>query len=108
MVTRGFTGRQSGSELSDRIRPGQHLVDNFPVLAAGLTPRIEPANWTFTLKIGPRPVFRAERRGKDPASADRAQLREIRPSRGASVLRRRQGQREPSRLTLLRREGPTC
>ena len=56
MVTRGFTGRQSGSELSDRIPPGQHLVDNFPVLTAGPTPRIEPADWTFTLKIGPRPV----------------------------------------------------
>jgi DMSO/TMAO reductase YedYZ molybdopterin-dependent catalytic subunit len=56
MVTRGFTGRQSGSEPSDRIPPGQHLVDNFPVLTAGPTPRIEPADWTFTLKVGPRPV----------------------------------------------------
>jgi hypothetical protein len=50
MVTRGFTGRQSGSELSNRIPPGQRLVDNFPVLAAGPTPRIDPADWTFTLK----------------------------------------------------------
>ena len=56
MVTRGFTGRQSGSEPSDRIPPGQHLVDNFPVLTAGPPPRIEPADWTFTLKVGPRPV----------------------------------------------------
>jgi DMSO/TMAO reductase YedYZ molybdopterin-dependent catalytic subunit len=56
MVTRGFTGRQSGSEPSDRIPPGQHLVDNFPVLTAGPTPRIDPADWTFTLKVGPRPV----------------------------------------------------
>ena len=56
MVTRGFTGRQSGSELSDRIPPGQHLVDDFPVLTAGPTPRIEPADWTFTLKVGPRSV----------------------------------------------------
>src|SRR5215468_8907491 len=56
MTTRGFTGRQSGSELSDRIPPGQHLVDNFPVLTAGPTPRIDPADWTFTLKIGPRLV----------------------------------------------------
>jgi hypothetical protein len=55
MVTRGFAGRQSGSELSDRIPP-EHLVENFPVLTAGPTPSIEPANWTFTLKIGPRPV----------------------------------------------------
>ena len=56
MVTRGFTGRQSGSELSDRIPPGQHLVDNFPVLTAGPTPRIDPADWTFTLKVGAHPV----------------------------------------------------
>ena len=56
MVTRGFTGRQSGSELSDRIPPGQHLVDNFPVLTAGPAPRIDPADWTFTLKVGPRAV----------------------------------------------------
>ena len=39
MVTRGCTGRQSGSELSDRIPPGQHFVDNFPVLTAGHGPR---------------------------------------------------------------------
>jgi DMSO/TMAO reductase YedYZ molybdopterin-dependent catalytic subunit len=52
----GSKGRQSGPELSDRIPPGQHLVDNFPVLTAGPTPRIEPADWTFTLKVGPRPV----------------------------------------------------
>jgi hypothetical protein len=51
MVTRSFAGRQSGSELSDRIPPEQHLVDNFPVLTAGPTPRIEPADWTFTLKV---------------------------------------------------------
>ena len=56
MVTRGFAGRQSGSELSDRNPPGQHLVDNFPVLTAGPTPRIEPADWTFTLKVGPHPI----------------------------------------------------
>jgi DMSO/TMAO reductase YedYZ molybdopterin-dependent catalytic subunit len=56
MVTRGFTGRQAGPDVSDRIPPGQHLVEGFPVLSAGPTPRIEPAAWTFTLKIGPRPV----------------------------------------------------
>ncbi len=56
MVTRDFTGRQSGSELSDRIPAGQHLVDNFPVPTAGPAPRIDPADWTFTLKVGPRPV----------------------------------------------------
>jgi hypothetical protein len=56
MVTRGFTGRQSGSEQADRISPGQHLVDNSPVFTAGATPPTEAAEWSFTLKIGPRPV----------------------------------------------------
>jgi uncharacterized membrane protein len=45
MAARGFTGRRSGSELSDRIPPGQHVVNNFPVLTAGPTPRIESADW---------------------------------------------------------------
>ncbi len=56
MVTRGFTGRRPGHDLSDRIPPGQHLVQDFPVLSAGPTPRIETENWKFTLKVGPRPV----------------------------------------------------
>jgi DMSO/TMAO reductase YedYZ molybdopterin-dependent catalytic subunit len=56
MVTRGFTGRRSGPDHSDRIPPGQHLVQNFPVLSAGPTPRIAVEDWKFTLKIGPRPV----------------------------------------------------
>jgi DMSO/TMAO reductase YedYZ molybdopterin-dependent catalytic subunit len=56
MVTRGFTGRQSGPDHSDRIPPGQHLVQNFPVLSAGPTPRIAVEDWKFTLKIGPRPA----------------------------------------------------
>src|SRR6187402_961704 len=41
MVTRGFTGRRPGGEQPERIPPGQHLVENFPVLSAGPTPRIE-------------------------------------------------------------------
>lgn len=56
MVTRGFTGRRQDPELAVRIPPGQHLVDDFPVLSAGPTPRISTETWTFTLKVGPRPV----------------------------------------------------
>src|SRR3546814_2635377 len=56
MVTRGFTGRNSGGDQTDRVPPGQHLVEHFPVLTAGPTPRVETANWKFTLKVGPRPV----------------------------------------------------
>ena len=56
MVTRGFFGRSPGPDVSGRIPPGQHLVENWPVLTAGPTPRIETADWKFTLKVGPRPV----------------------------------------------------
>lgn len=55
MVTRGFNGRGSGGR-SDRIPPGQHLVEDFPVLSAGPTPNIELTNWAFTVKVGTEPV----------------------------------------------------
>lgn len=58
MVTRGFIGKPPASDQSDRIPPGQHLVGDFPVLSAGPTPRISVQDWTFTIKIGPRPVKR--------------------------------------------------
>ncbi|PTQ60774.1 DMSO/TMAO reductase YedYZ molybdopterin-dependent catalytic subunit [Sphingomonas sp. PP-CE-3G-477] len=56
MVTRGFPGRGSGGDQSNRIPPGQHLVEDFPVLSAGPTPHVEPSDWKFTVKIGPKPV----------------------------------------------------
>jgi DMSO/TMAO reductase YedYZ molybdopterin-dependent catalytic subunit len=56
MVTRGFGGRKRPPNTSGRIPPGQHLVDDFPVLSAGPTPRVSDAEWTFTLKVGPKAV----------------------------------------------------
>jgi DMSO/TMAO reductase YedYZ molybdopterin-dependent catalytic subunit len=56
MATRGFTGKQPPSELAGRIPPGQHLVDDFPVLSAGPTPRIPLEKWSFELKSGPKPI----------------------------------------------------
>ena len=56
MTTRGFTGRGKPPEIKDRIPPGQSLTDDFPVLSAGPTPRVRTEDWTFTLKVGPRPV----------------------------------------------------
>jgi DMSO/TMAO reductase YedYZ molybdopterin-dependent catalytic subunit len=57
MATRGFTGRrQPPGSSSGRIPPGQHLVDDFPVLSAGPTPKIPEREWTFTLKVGPKPI----------------------------------------------------
>ncbi|HEX6475490.1 MAG TPA: sulfite oxidase-like oxidoreductase [Candidatus Limnocylindria bacterium] len=49
-VSRGFEGRRQppGDEAS-RIPPGQYLTDDYPVLSAGPTPRIELADWSFTI-----------------------------------------------------------
>jgi DMSO/TMAO reductase YedYZ molybdopterin-dependent catalytic subunit len=58
MVTRGFTSKAQSSDHADRIPPGQSLTQGFPVLTAGPTPRISLQDWSFTLKIGPRPVMR--------------------------------------------------
>lgn len=57
MPTRGFIGRRP-PENAERIPPGQHVVHDFPVLTARSTSHIELQTWTFTLKIGPRPVKR--------------------------------------------------
>lgn len=56
MVTRGFTGRTPQDGLADRVPPGQHLVDDFPVLSAGPTPRVALDKWSFVLKVGPKQV----------------------------------------------------
>jgi DMSO/TMAO reductase YedYZ molybdopterin-dependent catalytic subunit len=58
MVTRGFTGRRPSSDTAARIPPGQHLVHDFPVLSMGPTPRVSIAEWSFTLKVGVKPVRR--------------------------------------------------
>jgi DMSO/TMAO reductase YedYZ molybdopterin-dependent catalytic subunit len=57
MATRGFSGRrQPPGSSANRIPPGQHLVDDFPVLSAGPTPKIAEREWSFTLKVGPKPI----------------------------------------------------
>ena len=39
--------QKPGPELRDRVPPGQHLANGFPVLTYGDTPTIDIANWTF-------------------------------------------------------------
>ena len=58
MVTRGFTGRQRSPDIAKRLPPGQSLTDDFPVLSAGPTPHIRTEDWSFTLKVGPKPLAR--------------------------------------------------
>ena len=57
MVTRGFTGRRQPANAADRMPPGQHVVNDFPVLSAGPTPKIAVDKWTFTLRVGTEPVM---------------------------------------------------
>ena len=55
VISRGFRGR--GSEgPADRIPPGQHLVDDFPVLSAGPTPHTPLDEWSFTIDGGRAPA----------------------------------------------------
>jgi len=57
MATRGFIGkRRTGPAEAERLPPGQYLTEDFPVLSAGPTPRVDPAQWRFTLRVGPKPV----------------------------------------------------
>ena len=52
-VSRGFFGRrrqQQQQEQYKRIPPGQFLVDDWPVLSAGATPRIPLDKWTFKIE----------------------------------------------------------
>jgi DMSO/TMAO reductase YedYZ molybdopterin-dependent catalytic subunit len=59
-VTRGFVGRRTPGESSDRRRripPGQHEINDFPVLSAGPTPHTPLDRWSFTLEgLVERPV----------------------------------------------------
>ena len=36
-----------GPELADRVPPGQHLTNGFPVLTYGDTPKVDTADWSF-------------------------------------------------------------
>jgi DMSO/TMAO reductase YedYZ molybdopterin-dependent catalytic subunit len=48
MATRGFTGRRR--ERDPRLPPGQYDTgDDFPVLTAEVTPRLDPDRWTLTV-----------------------------------------------------------
>ena len=46
-VSRGFKGRRE--RPSAELPPGQYLVEDFPVLSAGPTPRIDLQEWAFTI-----------------------------------------------------------
>src|SRR4051794_25307797 len=47
IVTPGFHGRARGE--NPRVPPGQYLVEDFPVLSTGPTPRVRTDTWEFTV-----------------------------------------------------------
>jgi len=48
-ITRGFHGRRRRDIDPARIPPGQYVVEDFPVLSAGPTPRTPLEQWSFSV-----------------------------------------------------------
>jgi DMSO/TMAO reductase YedYZ molybdopterin-dependent catalytic subunit len=48
-VSRAFRGRRRDGHSQDRLPPGQYLVEDFPVLSAGPTPRTPLTEWSFSI-----------------------------------------------------------
>jgi DMSO/TMAO reductase YedYZ molybdopterin-dependent catalytic subunit len=48
-VSRGFRGRPRRDADTSRVPPGQYVVDDFPVLSAGPTPRTATDEWDFRI-----------------------------------------------------------
>jgi DMSO/TMAO reductase YedYZ molybdopterin-dependent catalytic subunit len=49
-ISRGFLGRRRRDIDPARIPPGQYVVNDFPVLSAGPTPRTPLEDWSFTIQ----------------------------------------------------------
>ena len=49
-ISRGFRGKRRDSASGGRLPPGQYLVNDWPVLSAGPTPRIDLDKWTFSIE----------------------------------------------------------
>ncbi|MFC4905848.1 sulfite oxidase-like oxidoreductase [Actinomadura gamaensis] len=46
----GFHRRSREREADDRLPPGQYLTEDFPVLSAGPTPRIDQGTWSLAVE----------------------------------------------------------
>ena len=49
-VSRGFVGKRQPADKAGRIPPGQYIREDFPVLSAGPTPRVQLDHWTFSIE----------------------------------------------------------
>jgi DMSO/TMAO reductase YedYZ molybdopterin-dependent catalytic subunit len=50
LINRGFRRRQADAPPGVPLPPGQHLVEDFPVLSAGPTPRIALEDWELSIE----------------------------------------------------------
>jgi DMSO/TMAO reductase YedYZ molybdopterin-dependent catalytic subunit len=48
-ISRGFGGRRRRDVDPSRVPPGQYVVDDFPVLSIGPTPRVALDGWSLTI-----------------------------------------------------------
>ena len=48
-ISRGFSGRPRRDVDPSRVPPGQYVVEDFPVLSAGPTPRTPVERWSLTV-----------------------------------------------------------
>ncbi|HEY8562573.1 MAG TPA: sulfite oxidase-like oxidoreductase [Pyrinomonadaceae bacterium] len=50
-ISRGFKGRRREEDKTgkERVPPGQHVTEDFPVLSAGPTPRTPLERWSFEI-----------------------------------------------------------
>jgi DMSO/TMAO reductase YedYZ molybdopterin-dependent catalytic subunit len=48
--SRGFRGRPRHEADPSRVPPGQYVVNDFPVLSAGPTPRAALDEWSFVIR----------------------------------------------------------
>src|SRR5215212_11699735 len=49
-ISRGFGARPRRDVAPSRVPPGQYVVEDFPVLSAGPTPRTALDQWSFTVQ----------------------------------------------------------
>jgi DMSO/TMAO reductase YedYZ molybdopterin-dependent catalytic subunit len=48
-ISRGFRGKRTKEREGSNLPPGQYLVEDFPVLSAGPTPRTPLEEWSFSI-----------------------------------------------------------
>lgn len=48
-ISRGFKGRPHDNQQTERLPPGQYETQDFPVLSAGPTPRVDLNRWDLSI-----------------------------------------------------------